>query len=65
MKNYLDEKHVSYDCVYVDTLEGQEKVDTVAQVKRYNPAISFPTLVVGDNVVVGFKKSDVDNLLDL
>jgi glutaredoxin-like protein NrdH len=66
MKQYLDENHVVYDCVFVDSLEGKEKADTVAQVKQYNPAISFPTLVIGgDNVVVGFKKNDIAELLDL
>jgi len=64
-KNFLDEMGVPYDCVHVDELLGEERREMVEEVRRYNPSVSFPTVVVGDAVVVGFKKDELTRLLEL
>lgn len=63
-KKYLDECGVKYNCVYVDRLAGQERKDVIEKVKEYNPAVSFPTIVIEDSVVVGFNKDKIDKALD-
>lgn len=63
--NLLNDHGVAYDCVYVDTLEGEERKNTIAQVREHNPKCSFPTLVVGDKVIVGFKKDEIQEALGL
>lgn len=62
-KAYLDECGVLYDCVFVDQLTGQERSDIVNEVKKHNPSLSFPTLVIGDEVVVGFNKDKISEAL--
>ena len=64
-KNFLDEMGVPYDCVHVDQLTGEERKQMVEEVRKYNPAVSFPTVVVGGTVVVGFKKDELTRLLEL
>lgn len=64
-KEFLDQKGVKYDCVHVDLLDGQERKDCVEEVRKLNPSVSFPTLVIGDTVVVGFNKDDIIRLLGL
>jgi glutaredoxin-like protein NrdH len=66
-KKFLDECGVNYDCVYVDTLEGDERQKIVEEVKKFNPATSFPTIVIdqGDKVIVGFRKDEIKEALDL
>lgn len=64
-KEFLDEMKVPYDCVHVDLLTGQERKDMVEEVRKLNPSVSFPTVQVGGNVVVGFKKDELIRLLEL
>lgn len=64
-RKYLDESGVDYEAVEVDKLEGQEREETVAEVKRLSGGTSFPVVVVGDEVIVGFNKVRIRQLLDL
>ena len=62
---YLDENGVSYDVVEVDMLEGDEKDAAIAEVKEASGGTSFPVVVVGEEVLVGFNKKRMKELLDL
>lgn len=62
-KKYLDECGVKYSCVFVDKLSGDERKETIAKVKEHNPAVSFPTIIIGESVVVGFNKDKIDKAL--
>lgn len=64
-KDYLNEMGVNYECVHVDQLTGEERKLIVEEVRKLNPSVSFPTVVVGDKVVVGFKKEELSKLLEL
>lgn len=64
-KELLDEKGVDYDHIYVDKLDGDERKQTLDEVKNYNPNISFPTLVIdNEKVVVGYKKQEIEEALN-
>lgn len=62
-KKYLDECGVKYNCVHVDELKGDDRKSIVKQLKDHNPAVSFPTIVIKDTVVVGYHKDKIDNAL--
>lgn len=62
-KKYLDECGVKYNCVYVDKLVGDERKVVVDEVKKHNPSVSFPTIVIRDKVIVGFNKEKIDEAL--
>jgi len=63
-KEYLDELGQPYDCVHVDMLSGEERVAAMDAVRKHNPALSFPTVIVGDStVIVGFNKEALDKAL--
>lgn len=64
-KKYLDENEVVYDVLDVDLLEGDEKSAVVAEVKDLSGGTSFPVLVVDGEVVVGFNKKAIQELLGL
>lgn len=64
-KKYLDEHDVEYVLTEVDLLEGDEKSAAVEEVVRVSGGKSFPVLVVDDEVVVGFNKSRMNQLLGL
>lgn len=62
-KAYLDECGVKYDCVHVDQLTGDERKAVIEEVKKYNPSVSFPTMVIHGKVVVGFNQEKIDEAL--
>lgn len=65
--DFLKEIGADFTCVYVDTLEGMERADTLTKVRGYNPRISFPTIVVdgGARVIIGFQPDEIKEVLDV
>jgi glutaredoxin len=62
-KDYLAECGISYESVHVDQLTGNERKTAIETVKKLNPSVSFPTLLIGDTVVVGFDRAEIDKAL--
>lgn len=62
-KALLGELGAVYDFVDVDLLEGPDLERVREEVGRLNPRRSFPTLVIGDEVVVGFDAERIRSLL--
>lgn len=59
-KEYMENKNIAFELIYVDKLEGEEREKAIKDLRQYNLAMSFPTLVIfpadgGDaRVFVGF-----------
>ena len=65
-KTLLDEHKVEYKVEHVDLLTGDEKQEVRDQVKKHNPRVSYPTMVVDDSeVVVGFDEDRIKEVLGL
>jgi glutaredoxin-like protein NrdH len=65
-RQFLEDQNVKFDFVYVDLLKGQEREAAVEQVRRWNSAVSFPTVVIGnDRCVVGYKPDKLKEALGL
>jgi len=70
-KKFLDENSVDYEITEVDLLDGEVKDPetpkgaAAAEVKRLSGGTSFPVLVVGEEVVVGFNKGRITQVLGL
>ncbi len=62
-KRFLDDNGVTYDLIEVDLLEGDERQKVIDEVKRLTGGTSFPVLVADDQVVVGFNKSRIAELV--
>jgi glutaredoxin-like protein NrdH len=62
-KQLLDQLGVEYDYAEVDLLQGVEKSEAMAEVKRMNPRCSFPTLSINDQCIVGFDESKIQEAL--
>jgi glutaredoxin len=61
----LDECNIEYDYEDVDLLKGEERKNAIEEIKKYNPNLSFPTIIIGDTVIVGFKEKDIREALGL
>ncbi|HEA69758.1 hypothetical protein LCGC14_1683950 [marine sediment metagenome] len=64
-KKLLSECTVKYDVVDVDLLEGEERKAILADVRKFNPICSFPTIIIGETVIVGFKEKEIKEALGL
>jgi len=62
-KRLLSELGVAYDYVDVDLLESHDKKQALLNVEKHNPAKTFPTLVIGDMSIRGFKEDQVRQAL--
>jgi len=66
MRRFLEEQGVKFDFVYVDLIHGQEQEDAKEQVRRWNPSVSFPTIVIdNERSVTGFKPEKIKEALGL
>jgi glutaredoxin-like protein NrdH len=62
---FLDKCGVDYDCVHVDNLDGDERRQILEEIKKTNPACAFPMLLIGGKVIIGFKREEIKEALDL
>ena len=55
---------VDFDYVYVDLLGGDEEEKAIREVKRFNPSVSFPTVVINDErAILGFDEQAIRKAL--
>ncbi len=64
-KEFLDKCGVDYDCVNVDKLEGDERRQMIEEIKKANPGCAFPMIMIGSKVIIGFKKDEIKEALNL
>jgi glutaredoxin len=63
-KQLLEDLGVEYDRIDVDLLEGEEREEAVAEVKKWNAAATFPTIVVdGEDAIVGYEAEAIKGTL--
>ncbi len=62
---YLEENDVEYDAVEVDLLSGDERSEAIDEVKALSGGTSFPVVLVDEEVIIGFNKKRMKELLDL
>jgi glutaredoxin len=64
-KRFLDSCSVQYEFKDVDLLSGEERNLIIEEVKRLNEKCTFPTIIIGDRVIVGFREEEIREALDL
>ncbi len=65
-RKFLEEQGVAFDFVYIDLLQGAERDEAKEQVRRWNSAVSFPTIVIDNKrSVVGYKPEQLTEELGL
>jgi len=64
-KKFLDACAVQYEFTDVDLLDGEERHTIIEDLKRWNPRCSFPTILIGDKVIVGFREEEIREALGL
>lgn len=59
-KELLKELGIAFDFVYVDLLPPKEMDGAIAIIEKYNPAGSFPTLIIDEKqAIIGFREEEI------
>ena len=64
VKEFLDGYNIKYELIEVDLLDSGEQWLTSKEVKKYNPAVTYPTLVI-EEVVLGLDEEAIKNALGI
>jgi len=62
-KRLLDEMGVEYSYVDVDSLQGVAKIDALREMHKWDPSQSFPTIIINEEPVLGYKEAKIKSLL--
>ena len=58
-KKFLGECTIKYEFIEVDKLKGDERKAIIEDIKKFNPRCSFPTIIIGETVIVGYKEKEI------
>ena len=64
-KKFMSDHGIETNCTDVDLLTGDLRKTTIEEVKKYNPACSFPTILIGDRIIIGFNEAKLREALGL
>ncbi len=64
-KKFFNENNVAFDATDVDLLQGAAREAALNEVAQYNPHRSFPTIIIGDKIIIGFKEQDIKEALEI
>ncbi len=64
-KKFLNDANVRFEFTDVDLLSGDEKQLVIEEVIKYNPNRSFPTIIIGQQVIVGFNEKALREALGI
>jgi glutaredoxin-like protein NrdH len=65
-KAFLEEMHVDFRYLDVDLLDKQERATVMDEIRKWNPACSFPSLVIDNSrCIVGYDEKKMRENLNL
>ena len=64
-KKFLDTCEVKYEFTDVDLLSGEERNRILEDLKKLNERCTFPTIIIGDKVIVGFREEEIREALGI
>jgi len=64
-KKFLDDCKVTYEFEDVDLLKGEERAAAIEELRKWNPNCSFPTIIIGERVIVGHREDEIREALGL
>ncbi|VEN73553.1 Glutaredoxin [Candidatus Desulfarcum epimagneticum] len=64
-KKLLRECDVEFTYVDVDVTTGDERAQLIEEIKKINARGSFPTIVIGEKVIVGYNEKEIREALNI
>ena len=63
-KQFLTDNNVEFEYVDVDLLTGEKRTEVLREVYRLTGGYSFPVIIAGDAVIVGFNRERLQQVLE-
>lgn len=64
-KEFLSQCGINYKCIEVDKLDLEQRNKVLEELKKIKPECAFPTIIIGDNVIIGLQKEEIKELLGI
>ena len=64
-KKFLADNNIEFDSVDVDLLTGKEREDIIEELIKFNSNRSFPTIIIGDRIIIGFQEKAIREALNI
>ena len=64
-KRFFKDKGIDMEFIDVDLLTSAEREGVMDEVRKLNPDCSFPTICIGDIIIVGFNEEKLKKALNI
>ncbi len=64
-KEFFRSQGIEFEFTDVDLLTGDERREIVEKIRNLNSRISYPTILIGDTVIIGFQENEIRDALGL
>jgi glutaredoxin-like protein NrdH len=64
-KKFLGDCGVEYEFTDVDLLSDEDRKPVLDEIKNLTSRCAFPTVVIGEKVIVGFKEQEIKEALGI
>jgi glutaredoxin-like protein NrdH len=64
-KRFLGDCGIEYEFTDVDLLPENDKAEAIEEIRRLTTRCAFPTIIVGEKVIVGFREKEIKEALGL
>ena len=64
-KKFFDRSGIAYEFVDVDLLDFPTRRGVLAEMKKFSPQLAFPTILIGNRVIVGFREDRIREALGI
>jgi glutaredoxin-like protein NrdH len=59
LKKLLEDNAIAYEALTLDLLTAEDKARTMMELKELSRLAIFPTIVIGDKVITGYRKQKI------
>lgn len=64
-KKFLGECGIEYEFTDVDLLSDDDRKPILDEIKKLTSKCAFPTVIIGERVIVGFKEQEIKEALGI
>ena len=64
-KQFLEDYNVDYQAIDMDLLTGEDRKSAMNNLRELNPRLTFPTIIIGNRVIVGFREDEIMEALGI
>ena len=64
-KEFFTSHGIEFEATDVDLLTGDERRAIVEEVRKLNSRVSYPTIQIGDKIIIGFQEREIREALGL